>query len=138
VGRRSPKGHKGNLKTSNDGRRFWELTGNIVPYGSCGHTVYAHTTSDKGRWFFYYACKTKYKKGSDACPKALHVPAAKLEERIWEEICDVLTDPKQLRADLDAMMELERGSGRGDRDREAKLRKMPNANSPLSVTIRST
>ena len=112
---------KDNRRPSNAGRRFWTLSGGLVRCGWCSHSMYAHTTPDQRGRFFYYACKTKYKKGADACPKALHVPAAKLEERIWEEVSNTLKDPEQLRADLDAMINLERSSVHGEPDKEAKL-----------------
>jgi hypothetical protein len=40
---------------------------------------------------------------------------------VWDAVSDILANPDQLRADLDAMIELERAGGRGDPDKEAGL-----------------
>jgi len=115
---------KDNRRTSNAGRRFWELSGGIMRCGTCGYAMTAHTTTPKKgktRYFYYYTCRTFYKKGREVCPGGMYTPAAKLEERIWEAICSILKDPERLRADLDAMIEQERSGWRGDPDREAKL-----------------
>jgi DNA repair ATPase RecN len=40
---------------------------------------------------------------------------------VWKAVSELLKHPEQLRADLDAMIELERSSMRSDPDREAKL-----------------
>jgi site-specific DNA recombinase len=115
---------KDNRRTSNAGRRFWELSGGIMRCGACGYAMTTHTTTPKkgrSKLFYYYACRTYYKKGRDVCPGGMYIPAAKLEGRIWEAICAILKDPERLRADLDAMIEQERSGWRGDPDREAKL-----------------
>ena len=113
---------KDNRRSSNAGRRSWELSGGIMRCGACGHAMVSHTVAGKsGPSYFYYACRTRYRKGRDACPKPLNVPADKLQLRIWEVVSGILKDPDQLRDDLDAMIELERGSKRGDPGKETKL-----------------
>jgi hypothetical protein len=47
-------------------------------------------------------------------------PAAEVERRVWEFVSDLLTDPDQLRADLDAMIEEERRGIDGEPEQEAK------------------
>jgi site-specific DNA recombinase len=115
---------KDNRRTSNAGRRFWELSGGLMRCGACGYAMTTHTTTPKkgrSKFFYYYTCRTYYKKGRDVCPGGMYAPAAKLEERIWEAICSLLKDPERLRADLDAMIDQERSGWRGDPAREAKL-----------------
>ena len=47
--------------------------------------------------------------------------ATELEARVWGAVFAILKDPDQLRADLNAMIELERAVVRGDPDKETKL-----------------
>jgi hypothetical protein len=111
-----------NYRPSNAGRRFWELSGSIMRCGACGYAMTAYTSKDRhGYMYFYYVCKARYRKGPDVCSKMKHLPAAKLEKRVWEAISTIMKDPDQLRADLDAMLNLERSNMRGDPDEEAKL-----------------
>jgi site-specific DNA recombinase len=113
---------KDNHKHSNAGRRFWELSGGIMRCGSCGHAMVSHTTTGNGvPMYFYYVCRTRYRDGRDACTGGKHFSAAKLEASVWDAVSDILANPDQLRADLDAMIELERAGGRGDPDKEAGL-----------------
>jgi hypothetical protein len=72
--------------------------------------------------YSYYACRTRYKKGVEACPNGKYLAAVKVETLVWEGVTKLLKDPEQLRADLDAMIEQERKDAqRGDPDQEAKL-----------------
>ena len=112
---------KDNCRSSNAGRRSWELSGNIVGCGACGHAMVSHTVAGKKcPVYFYYACHTRYRKGHDACTESKNFPAAKLEARIWEAVSGILKHPERLRAGLDEMIERERDGLRGDPDREAK------------------
>jgi site-specific DNA recombinase len=114
---------KYNRAPSNAGRRFWELSGGFVRCGLCGHVMDSHTTANPGRpVYFYYACRTRYKKGVRACPNGKYLAAAKVEALVWEGVTKLLKNPEQLRADLDVMIEQERRDAlRGDPDREAKV-----------------
>jgi len=114
---------KHNRAPSNAGRRFWELSGGFVHCGLCGHVMDSHTTANPGRpMYFYYACRTRYKKGVEACLNGKYLAAARVEALVWEGVTKLLKAPEQLRADLDAMVEQERrGALRGDPDQEAKL-----------------
>jgi site-specific DNA recombinase len=113
---------KDNHWNSNAGRRFWELSGGIMHCGGCGCAMVSHTTTIKsGSTYFYYVCRTRYHRDRKACTQNKHFPAAKLEAQVWEAVSGILKDPEQLRADLDAMIELERKNMRGNPDKEAQL-----------------
>lgn len=83
----------------------------------------SHTTTPnaKSGMYIYYVCRTKYAKGRGACAGTKHLPAKKLEARVWAAISGVLKDPEQLRADLNAMIALEREGVRGDPAEQARL-----------------
>ena len=114
---------KHNRAPSNAGRRLWELSGGFVRCGLCSHVMDSHTTANPGRpVYFYYACRTRYKKGVEACSNGKYLAAPKVEALVWEGVTKLLKNPVQLRADLDAVIEQERrGTVRGDPDQEAKL-----------------
>ncbi len=107
---------KDNVRPSSAGGRFWEVAG-LVFCTSCGRKIHTHTTRSKGtdRLYYYYQCDNR--EGCEAHPR---LRAKKLEADVWHVIQSGLTDPDQLRADLDRMIELERSVVRGDPDREAK------------------
>lgn len=111
-----------NRKTSNAGRRFWELSGGILRCGECGWTMYAHTSSPSpNKHLFYYCGKAKYKKGADFCMASRTHLADGLEALVWSEVRAYLLEPERLRADLDRKIELERSGARGEPEREMKL-----------------
>ncbi len=113
---------KDNRAASKAGRRFWELSGGFVRCGLCGYFMKAHTIAKSGRpTYFYYTCRTKHRKGVEACSNSKNQAAAKIETRVWKAISELLKDPEQLRADLDAMIELERNSTGSDLGKETKL-----------------
>jgi len=113
---------KENRKSSNAGRRFWELSGGILRCGECGWTLHAHTVpSRSGKRLFYYNCKAKYKHGPDFCQATRTHSAEKLEARVWGEIRSYLEEPERLRADLTRKIELEKSSVRGEPEREMKM-----------------
>jgi uncharacterized membrane protein YccC len=70
--------------------------------------------------YFYYRCARQAEKGSEACPHKKMYPATDVECRVWEFVSDLLTDPEQLRADLDAIIEEERQGIDGEPEQEAK------------------
>jgi hypothetical protein len=84
---------------------------------SCGRKIHTHTTRGKGtdRLYYYYQCDNR--EGCDARPR---LRAGKLEADVWQVVRDGLTDPDQLKADLDRMIELERSVVCGDPAHEAK------------------
>lgn len=114
---------KHNRAPSNAGRRFWELSGGFVRCGLCGHVMDSHTTANPGRpLYFYYVCRTRYKKGVGACTNGKYLAASRVESSVWRGVTELLSDPDKLRADLDTMIEQEiRSTRQGDPSREAKL-----------------
>ena len=113
---------KDNRRTSNAGRRFWELSGGILFCGECGGSMHPHTTPEKrNNIYYYYLCAAKHKKGRNVCTHSKNHRARETEIRVWEAISDILKDPVQLREDLNAMVEQERQSRRGDPDQEVKV-----------------
>jgi site-specific DNA recombinase len=113
---------KDNRKTSNAGRRFWELSGGILRCGECGWTMHANNVlSRANKRLFYYCCKAKYKHGADFCQASRTHRAEKLEARVWGEVRSYLEEPERLRADLNRKIELEKSGARGEPEREMKL-----------------
>jgi site-specific DNA recombinase len=113
---------KDNRKSSNAGRRFWELSGGILRCGECGWTMQAHNVlSTSNKHLFYYCCKAKYKKGVDYCLASRTHRAETLEALVWGEVRSYLEEPERLQADLDRKIELERSGARGEPEREMKL-----------------
>lgn len=68
----------------------------------------------------YYRC-VKHDNRNGECANRKCQRGERVESRVWEAVSGILKDPEQLRADLDAMIELERGSVRGNADDEARL-----------------
>jgi site-specific DNA recombinase len=112
-----------NEKCSGAGRRFWELSGGIFRCAECGRALVA-TTTLKGaknyrRRMFYYQCATRRQVGKHACSFSRSINAKKAEAAVWDAISTLLTSPKSLRRDLEAMIEREKET-RGDPKPEAK------------------
>ena len=104
------KNIQGNRKISSLGKRFWELSGGIARCDICGHTLTTQMTYNrKGKSYFYYTCRTFYKKGRDVCPGRIYFRAEELEERVFGEVADVLKHPDRLRRGLEQMIERQRG-----------------------------
>lgn len=105
-----------NVRPSSAGGRSWELAG-LVHCTSCGRRMHPHTTRDgrgTGRVYHYYQCDNRV--GCSARPR---LRASDIEGEVWQAVKRGLTDPEQLREDLDRMIELERAALRGgDPDRE--------------------
>jgi hypothetical protein len=69
----------------------------------------------------YYRCHGRSDKGAEACPRVKGERAEAIEAFAWNFVRDLLLDPEQLRADLDAAIELQREHGtHGDPEREVK------------------
>ena len=108
---------KDNVRPSSAGGRAWEVVG-LVFCTFCGRKLHPHTTKggrSSGRLYYYYQCDNR-----EACGARPRLRAGKLETDVWQAVRTGLTDPDQLKADLDRMIELERGVVRGDPDGEAK------------------
>lgn len=107
---------KDNVRPSSAGGRAWEVAG-LVFCTSCGRKIHPHTTKggSTDRLYYYYQCDNR-----EGCSARPRVRAGKLEADVWQAVQSGLTDPDQLKADLDRMIELEHRVVRGDPDREAK------------------
>ncbi|HVF00231.1 MAG TPA: zinc ribbon domain-containing protein [Rubrobacteraceae bacterium] len=127
-----------NRKPSRAGRRFWELTGGVARCKECGLVMNAtHSTkTKKGRLYAYdyYRCSTRNRYGGEACTNSNRPRAEELEGQVWEFVFGLLTEPEQLREDMEKMVELERKDVRGDLERETRvwLEKLAEADSKRS------
>ena len=112
-----------NEKCSSAGRRFWELSGGIFRCAECGRALVAVTSlkSPKGRRrrMFYYMCATRRQRGKHACSFSKSMNAQRAETIVWDAVSILLTDPKSLKSDLEAMIEQEKET-RGDPERAEK------------------
>jgi site-specific DNA recombinase len=115
---------KDNRRPSANGDRIWQLSRGIFYCGECSYRMSTHTTSDPkmgGKSYHYYHCPKRRQYGKKACTGGKYYRAEELESAVWGAVSGILKDPEQLRADLDAMIELERGNMRCDPDKETKL-----------------
>jgi hypothetical protein len=105
-----------NVRPSSAGGRSWEVAG-FVFCTSCGRRIHPHTTKggSTDRLYYYYQCDNRG--GCGALPR---IRAGKLEVEVWQAVQVGLTNPDQLRADLDSMIELERSVVRSNPEREVK------------------
>jgi len=112
-----------NEKCSSAGRRFWELSGGIFRCAQCGRALVAVTSlkgpKERRRRMFYYICATRRQRGKHACSFSKSMNAQKAEAAVWDAVTALLTDPENLKSDLEAMIEREKET-RGDPEREAR------------------
>ena len=114
---------KDNRVSSSAGRRFWELSAGLLRCAFCDNAMGANTTCtgrNDDKRHFYYQCRTRYNNAGRDCANRKSLRAEETEERVWEFVCNLLTDPKRLRAGLTRVIEEERTALRGDPDKEAK------------------
>ena len=111
-----------NKKVSSNGGRFWELSGGVLRCAECGWCMKSGRSKSKpsGRENYYYRC-AKRDGNQGHCTHRKNHRADNLEPRVWDAVSTILQDPEQLRADLEAMIELERGGLRGDPEKEARV-----------------
>jgi site-specific DNA recombinase len=106
------------------GGRFWELSGALMRCGECGRAMepvdryYKTKTGVKGA-ICYYRCREGNRR-KDTCSNRKSVRSDHAHAAVWDLISGLLTDPARLRAGLDAMVEEQRESLRGDPDQEAR------------------
>ena len=110
----------GNIRTSSNGDRLWELSGGILHCSACGLRMKTSVTRKATKRYYYYSCK-KHHEQQDTCPNRKTYRADKLEPTVWELVSELLQNPKQLRADLEEMIEQERESTRGNPHQETKV-----------------
>ena len=115
---------KNNRKPSSAGHRVWPLSAGILRCGGCGRSMTSarSRSTPKHDYRNYYRCHGRSDKGEEACPRVKGERADAIEAFAWNFVRDLLLDPEQLRADLNATIELERGvaSYYGDHERETK------------------
>lgn len=92
-----------NVKTSNAGRRFYELAGMV--HCPCGRRC---NTFVNNRPTYYYICSRYQTEGPSGCPNGKYLNAAKLERRIAARVADLLSDPAPLIRGIHARIETER------------------------------
>jgi len=105
-----------NRRTTNKGKRFFEL-GGMLYCGGCGKKMLYHASISKGRMYPYYnyKCRRVTRDGREACSSGRYRQnhrAETLEERIWESVSGLMGNPERLREDLERMIELEGRSSR--------------------------
>ena len=113
---------KDNRITSSAGERAWFLSGGHFICGVCGRSMTAVTTKrPNGKRYCYYRCPRRAQDGAAACSQAKYHVAEEVERGVWNLVRSILTDPKQLRDDLERLIEQERQSSvRGDPEREVR------------------
>jgi site-specific DNA recombinase len=72
--------------------RFY-LLGSRVRCGLCGAAMVGQTLTVKGKAFQYYRCRHAYNRNSGHPCRARYVRGPELEQAIWREIQDVLSNP---------------------------------------------
>jgi site-specific DNA recombinase len=112
---------KNNCRPSSAGHRFWELSGGILRCGGCSYAMMTNSIPSHGkkRLNHYYRCP-KRMRDKETCPQPRNYRADKIEPQVWGLVSSLMTDPEQLRADLERMIELERETLHSDPDREAR------------------
>ena len=78
------------------------------------------TNWPNGKRYFYYRCPKRVQHGNEACPQTKYYAAEEVESEVWGVVRDIMTNPEQLRADLERMIQLKKQDKRGDPDCEAK------------------
>ena len=115
---------KDNVKVSNCGRRFWELTGGVLRCAACGYAMGTNfiTTRATG----YYRCSGRYRSGVRICSETKVFRAEDTEDLVWSFVSGVLKDPARLEHGLNEMLEREKTlASRGpDDEEEAWLKRL--------------
>jgi site-specific DNA recombinase len=106
------------------GGRFWELSGALMRCGVCKRAMepvdrYYRTRSGKKGVICYYRCREANRR-KETCPNNKSIRSDKAHPDVWDLVSGLLSDPERLRKGLDAMIEEQRGSLRGDPEVEAR------------------
>ena len=110
-----------NRRISNNGSRYWELSGGILHCGVCGwrmRTSVSHKRGSSNRYFYYHCNKRHHT--AEACPNRKNYRAGELEARVWGFVSDLLKEPERLRTGIEKMIEHKREAMHGNPDQEAK------------------
>jgi site-specific DNA recombinase len=97
---------KDNVRTSNCGRRFWELTGGVLRCAACGGAMATNFITPRKTG--YYRCGRRYRMGKHACSQGKNIRAEETEAAIWRFVSGILKNPEQLRRGIDEMLDRER------------------------------
>jgi hypothetical protein len=93
-----------NKAPSKNGRRFWELSGNVVRCAECGYVLGSTSSGTPTNDYYYYRCRSKYNVKS-GCTNSRGVRADVLEREVWNTVSSILRHPDLLRAGLEKMLE---------------------------------
>jgi Recombinase zinc beta ribbon domain len=96
-----------NKAPSKNGKRFWELSGNVVRCAECGYVTGTTSSGTPTNDYHYYRCRSKYNAKS-GCTNGRGVRADLLEWEVWRAVSSALMHPELLRAGLRKMIESER------------------------------
>ena len=96
-----------NKAPSKNGRRFWELSGNVVRCAECGYVTGTTSSGTPTNDYYYYRCRSRYNVKS-GCTNGRGVRADILEREVWSTVSSTLLRPDLLRAGLEKMIETER------------------------------
>jgi site-specific DNA recombinase len=107
------------------GGRFWELSGALMRCGVCKRAMepvdrYYRTRSGKKGVICYYRCREANRR-KETCPNNKSIRSDKAHPEVWDLVSGLLSDPERLRKGLDAMIDEQRATLRGDPEREAKV-----------------
>jgi site-specific DNA recombinase len=121
-----------NRRPSSAGGRFWELSSGLLVCGNCGRrmtTCRRRRDTNTTKYYYHYRCPKRQVEGAGAYLHKKHYRAGEIEGTVWRVVSGFMKDPEQLRADLEEMIKRERGSMRGDPEKEAEtwLRKLAEA-----------
>lgn len=109
-----------NKPPSSNGDRLWELSSGILRCRDCGFRMRTTTSSKASKTYYYYNC-SKHHQDWAACPNRKTHRAEDLERQVWDLVYEAMTDPEQLRADLDRMIDVERQGLRQDPEQEVPV-----------------
>lgn len=110
----------GNVRTSNAGRRVWELKGLL--YCPCGVRMTAfdnHSRNPERR--FYYVCSRHRRDGKGSCPYYRYWPAGDLEREVKWFVIDLIQDPDVYREKIRDQIEGERKTLRDPQEESRSL-----------------
>jgi site-specific DNA recombinase len=111
---------EGRVRSSNAGRRVWELDRGMLRYGCCGWAMVPRTTPYKGKPRFYYVCSS-YSKKAERCAAVRHYRAEPLEQTVATMLSDWFKDVGRVEAYVNERIEAERRRlFSGDPDEQAK------------------
>jgi hypothetical protein len=112
-----------NAVPSKKGRRFYEIPSGVVRCDGCANAMGQHITMANGKVYAYYKCARLVQHGKDGCsPERLRTNhrAEDIERKVWSTLSDLMSDPEQLRGDIDRMIELEKNGSYSEPQQEEK------------------